>query len=404
MTLTQSIAPSFLLLALSIALSACERREPLVVAWTFNEPAVEISKLLAIELESDFIVTTRQFNDAAEITDAVKRGEVDLAIIEEPSQPISGVQVLQALFPSVLHVLAKPTIDDSQTIAKAVKGHNVYAGPPGGTGHEIVKLLVNQKVFPPRDQFNLLESVFDADPDIFIVFGGILSQDALERLTEFRLISLGAVEDYGRGSWAEGVTLRSPNIQPFIIPQGLYPGIGNESTLSLSVQSLLVTHPGLSEEAAYTVLSKVEEFIAQIRGIYSLAGRQMSHSDGTSFNLASHRGVLRYEQREAPGFLERYAELLAFLVTAILALSSLFIALLRMRKQARKDRIDVYFNQLLELRSELHNKSRSGVEINTAVTQLQHTVTQLVSDERISADSAFVGFLELSNQVLDESR
>lgn len=404
MTLTRSIAPSFLLLALSIALSACERREPLVVAWTFNEPAVEISKLLAIELESDFIVTTRQFNDAAEITDAVKRGEVDLAIIEEPSQPISGVQVLQALFPSVLHVLAKPTIDDSQTIAKAVKGHNVYAGPPGGTGHEIVKLLVNQKVFPPRDQFNLLESVFDADPDIFIVFGGILSQDALERLTEFRLISLGAVEDYGRGSWAEGVTLRSPNIQPFIIPQGLYPGIGNESTLSLSVQSLLVTHPGLSEEAAYTVLSKVEEFIAQIRGIYSLAGRQMSHSDGTSFNLASHRGVLRYEQREAPGFLERYAELLAFLVTAILALSSLFIALLRMRKQARKDRIDVYFNQLLELRSELHNKSRSGVEINTAVTQLQHTVTQLVSDERISADSAFVGFLELSNQVLDESR
>ena len=198
--------------------------------------------------------------------------------------------------------------------------------------------------------------------------------------------------------------MRSPNIQPFIIPQGLYPGIGNESTLSLSVQSLLVTHPGLSEEAAYTVLSKVEEFIAQIRGIYSLAGRQMSHSDGTSFNLASHRGVLRYEQREAPGFLERYAELLAFLVTAILALSSLSIALLRMRKQARKDRIDVYFNQLLELRSELHNKSRSGVEINTAVTQLQHTVTQLVSDERISADSAFVGFLELSNQVLDESR
>jgi hypothetical protein len=396
------------IMAVSIIIAACDTRKPLVIGLTPNEPAGEISQLLANKLNTDFLVTTRQYKDAAEITEAIRTGVVDLAIIEEPSQATADMHVLSALFPSVLHVLVKPSvapnIDGNQTIFDVVRGRKVYAGPPGGAGYELVQMLIRQQVFPPRDQFVLLDSVFEAEPDIFTVFGGVLTQEALQRLSAYRLVSLGSVSNYGRGSWAEGVALRSPHIQPFIIPAGLYPNIGMQATLSLSVQSLLVTHPSLSDEAAYLVLQKIEDLMAQIRGIYPLANRMTTHPNGTSFTLASHSGALRYEQREAPGFLERYAELLAFIVTVFLALSSLFIALLRMRKQARKDRIDIYFEQLLTLRKSINDESLLKHDVENAVIELQHTVTQLVSKERINADSAFVGFIELSNQILKESR
>ncbi len=397
---------SLLLLAL-LLLGACEKRQQLTIGWSTVEPAGEISKTIAQELADEFIIEEKPFASAAELSEAVANGEVDLAILEEPPQAQADLFVLRAMFPSVLHVLAKPDLgarnEGVNSISDLVRGRSVFAGRPGGAGYSLVQLLIELNIFPPVDEFNLLESIFDAEADILVVFGGILSQANLQRLQSYRLISLGNVNEYGRGSWAEGVALRSPNIQPFIIPEGLYPGLGDDATLSLSVRSLLVTHAGLSDQTAYNLLMRIDELMAQIRSIYPLAGRQQANSEAISFNLATHPGAIRYEQREAPGFLERYAETLAFIVTLLLALSSLLLALIRMRKQARKDRIDVYFEEIMKLREEIHTvENKSGV--TEKIVALQHKVTTLVSDERIAADNAFIGFLELSNQVLEESR
>lgn len=393
----------------TIILTGCEQREPLTLGALATEPAREMSQQLANELNNHFLITTQSFDSPAQLIVALQASEVDLAIIEEPPQPLPDLQVLRSMFPSVLHVLSKPdlltpTNSKPRSIANAVRGHSVYAGPPGGAGHALLQLLVDQGIFPPREEFKLFESVFDGDSDIYIVFGGILSQNALERLKGYKLVSLGAVSELGKGSWAEGVALRSPNIQPFVIPGGLYPGIADDATLSLSVQSLLVTHPKLSVQAAYKVLATVDELMAGLRSIYSLAGRSPQASDEISFNLPTHKGGLRYQQREKPGFFERYAELLAFSITLALALSSLLVALLRLRKQAKKDRIDIYFEELLKFRASLLAGESERQEISQKTIELQHRVTGLVSDERISADSAYVGFLALSNQVLKECR
>ena len=92
------------------------------------------------------------------------------------------------------------------------------------------------------------------------------------------------------------------------------------------------------------------------------------------------------------------------MVTALLALSSLIVALIRIRRQARKDRIDVYFQALLKIRQQIVEAEIPKNELHDQIIELQHTVTNLVSEERISADNAFVGFIELSNQILQETR
>jgi hypothetical protein len=396
------------MLGLALALVAgCERRPPLSVGLPPSEPAGEISQLIASDLNTNFDISTQQFASTTELISALRLGQIDIAIIEEPATPSMDIKVLRPLFPSVLHVLVKPDIlrqpADKLDIFNLVKGQKVFAGQPGSAGHSLVNMLVSQRVFPAQSEFTLLDSVFGPEPDIIVVFGGIMEQTAQQRLNEYRLISLGSIDNFGRGSWAEGVALRSPNIQPFIVPEGLYPALSDQPTVSLAVRSLLVTHPQLDDEIAYTIMQRTGNLTAQMRSIYPLAGQQL-HDSGRelSLNLNTHPGAIRYLQREAPGFFERYAELFALLITVIVAASSLLIALLRVRNKAKKDRIDIYFDELLNLRDALTNSTLGGQEAFDKVLELQSKVTRLVSDERIAADSSFVGFITLSNQVLQE--
>lgn len=398
-----------LAVGLLIQISACNQRSTIVVGTGAIEPATEISTLIAQELNSEFDVTLRQFASLDELTEAIERAEVDLGIIEEPTSPNNKINVLSALYPSALHVLVKPSIFDGATdkldIVNLVKGRSVFAGPLGSAGRSLVEMLVEQRVFPPLSEFTLLESVFGEDADILVVFGGILAENDLRRLGEYRLFSLGAIDDFGRGSWAEGVSLRSPNIQPFIIPQGLYPELARQATVSLAVRSLLVTHTRLSDETAYAIMQEVSTLMSQIRSIYPLAGQQISgFGNEVSLNLNTHPGAIRYQQRESPGFFERYAELIALLITGFVGLSSLLIAFLRNRNQARKDRIDIYFDELLKIRGAVGNSTETNRKLFNQVLELQSKVTRLVGDERISADSSFVAFITLSNQVLNECR
>lgn len=393
----------------ALLVTACDREVQLQIGWTGVEPSAEISQLIADQLDSSerYAVVGKQFADTNELTTALANHEVDLAILEQPSSPDGDFTALISLYPSVLHVLAKPgmasKVDAGAYLTDVIRGKALYAGPPGSAGHTFVLQLVAYGVLPNKADFQLLDSPFDDDPDVYVVFGGILSADAVKRLKGFELVGLGNVEELGMGSWVEGIALRFPNLEPAIIPKGLYQEIGHKPTLSLAVQSLLVASSDLSEDVAYDITQRVSQNMAEIRAIYPLAGAQnVLQGDNDAVNLATHPGAVRYFERDAPGYLERYAETLAFLLTAVVALTSLAVGLVRMRRQAKKDRIDVYLDKILELRTALHDRNVAAQDIGQSVRELQSTVASLVVEERIAADSSFVGFLSLSNQLLKE--
>lgn len=399
----------FLLLA-ALATAACETNEELVIGWVPVEPSAQISSLIASDLNevSNYSVSSELFEDSNALTAALRDGRIDLAIIEQPDAPTMDFSALVSLYPSVLHVIAKPGMADIESdeayLRGVIVGHSLYAGPPGSAGYTLVKRLVADGVLPEQSKFTLLDSPLGEDPDVYVVFGGILSADALRRLQGFELVGLGDVSELGKGSWVEGIAIRFPNLDPTIIPQGLYQGIGEKATLTLSVQSLLVSRPGLAEKTAYDITRRVTKKLPEIRAIYPLAGTRAAYqSNDAPLNLPRHPGAARYFERDAPGYLERYAELLAFLLTAIVALTSLTVAVVRMRRQAKKDRIDIYFDQVIELRQALDAAELDAKEASRKIKALQAKVSKLVVEERIAADSSFVAFIELSNQVLHEA-
>ena len=84
-----------------------------------------------------------------------------------------------------------------------------------------------------------------------------------------------------------------------------------------------------------------------------------------------------------------------------MALTSAGVAIIRLRRQAKKDRIDAYFSKLLAFR-EASQDGATDPQTEQQIRNLQSQVTELVVAERIQADAAYLAFLSLSDQVIRE--
>ncbi len=385
------------------ALIGCEQRPSLELAWPPEEPAAEMSKILAEVLHAEFAVSTSQFANHEVLYDALVAEQIDIAIVEQHDLPDPDLSAIGYLYPSVLHVLSK-RCDAPTSILDVVSSGSIYPGPKGSAGHRLLAELAQEKVIPPLAQLQILDSPFGQDPDVLMVFGGILSADALGRLGGYCVASLGAAEKLGTGTWVEGLAYRFPRLRPFVIPAGLYPGFNDNPVLTLAVPSILVVNNKLPDASAYRVAELLEQFKNRFVSVYPLAAdnisnERMSHSG----NIPMHPGAQRFIDRDKPTFLERYAELLAFVVTLIVALTSAGVWVMRVRGQSKKDRLDRYYARLVEVRGSFAEGSDPAAVVEEIV-QLQNEVTGLVVDERVSADAALVAFYSLSNQILQEAR
>ena len=373
------------------------------------EPAASISGEMMTALESDFRVSGHQFFESETMMLALQGGDIDIAIIEQVSEPIEGLAAILPIYPSVLHILIGPDLMDERTeiedFHSFLLSGSVDHGRIGSASYNLLERLGEHGVGPDIEDLILHDEDSGQMPDIRVLFGGILTQEAITDFQDYRLASLGKLEELGQGALVEGLSLRFPNIEPFIIPKALYPQLASEAALSLSIPSLLVARSDLPESDVYAVAHSVTRQVSTIRSIHPLAySRETMLQPNRDYVLPLHQGALDLIERHEPGLLERYAEVLALALTLVIASSSLILGILRSRAQARKDRIDVYFSKLLELRTQMADSSLPELEVMEAVSRLQAVVTNLVVEERVAADSAYVSFIALSNQILQEAQ
>ena len=387
---------------LLLLLGGCEATPGLRFGASTEEPNPRIVEALAAGLGDDFDVGVTSIAGQGDLIAAIQARRLDFAIIEQPSGSLEQLSAVIPLYPSVLHVLVRRELFDCAAPARLsdiVRLGSVYAGPQGSTGYALLNSLAQAGWLPTMGSIELLQSAFGRVPDVFVQFGGILSADATRRLAGYCLVSLGDAAQLGNGAWAEGISYRFPHLRPMILPGGLYPQLSQRPTLTLAVTSLLVTHPQQDVDTVYDVIAHVKESASAINGIYPLAGDMILNPNEPLLTLPTHLGAQRYQQRNAPTFLERYAELFAFFITALVALSSAGVFLVRNRRQAKKDRLDTYFDALLALRAQSGDAQARAAQVR----ELQQRVTELVVRERIQADSAYVAFVLLSNRLLEEA-
>lgn len=384
-----------------MALCSCAAQAQLVLGVHTEEPAPTIAQLLTQIQPDDQAITVRAFDDVVSLGEELASGAIDLALLEGIGSNTRDVTLVADLYPSVLHILYRGD-QTPATVAELLEARTTWAGAPGGIGHRLVQSLAADFGLPP-DGLQLLDDPWSQEPDVYFIFGGILEADALSRLQGFRLFSLGAAATLMHGSVAEGVSLRYPQLQPFVLPAQLYPALNDDAALTLSISTLLVARAGLDEAVVYDLAMAVAQIAPQIAARYPLAGLpRMNQQDNASRELVLHPGSRRYRDRDLPGFVERNVDVLGLWITVILTVGSGLLAWRRHRQQSRKDRLDGHYQKLLQLRAGLKGGGDKQLAAE-AVRASQAEVMALVMEERIDADVALVAFLSLSNQLLAEA-
>lgn len=403
------ILRGMILLCACLIVGCDQSNQRLDIVVSAEEPSFTIAKSIEQILEEhSFDVELTQVESREDIIDALK-AQNTLGLVEEPNTASTHLATVVPLYPSVLHVLYDPTVVvDTSSITKLLTGYSIYAGPKGSASQTLLFNLLDQWAIK-RDQPIILDNPWQRVPDINFIFGGLLSDKSLTDLSNYRLYDFMPA-DTSQGSYVGGIVLRNHNLRKFIIPNGTYRNIGEGKKETLAIRTILAANASLQENLAYDIYRILEANSEQLAQSYPLVRNELhSNLSPSDFILRFHEGSRRYIARDQPTFVERCAEVLAFFLTLLVALTSAFFALLKYRAQKRKDHMDVYYNQLLDCRKNYFAEdahTRIGAEdrlrLMKEVRGIQATVFELVIDERLDANEALVVFINFSNHILNE--
>lgn len=393
------------MLGLLLCVSACGGdRESLTLLAPTELPARPVAEAIADQLANDSLRLEVVPNDDAEqVVAALVSGEADLGIIEEPAGRIDQLRTVVPLYPSILHVAYRAGRDASN-FDELVSGQNVYAGPFGGAAWRLFRQLAADAGLSDKD-YGLLPDPWSIDPDVFFVVGDLLEPAALTRLDGYQMFSFGDAEKLGSGTRAEGLALKHPNVKPFILPEGLYGEFNPSAVLTLATRTLLVANDNLDPNVAYLIARQLIENAHDVASEYHLVMTELNESiDTSSLSLPLHRGARIFVNKDEPSVFERYAEVAGVGITILALLVSAMLAVLRMTRSRRKDRIDVFYRRVLDARRALRKctDAEQRMQLETDVMAIQEEVLELLMAERLNVDESLTLFLDLSNRVLGE--
>lgn len=339
--------------------------------------------------------------------DAIAAGEADIALVSNHLPFRDDIATVMPLYPTVLHIARRSGLPagldaPERPLLLALRGVSVFAGPEGSASRYLFR-RVSQRIGLNEDIVRYVDDPSD-NPDVIIVFAPI-SQDVVDVLGDYALVSMGTPGEMGSGSTVDAATLLNPTFMPFIIPEGVYGRSMTEPVVTIAVDKMLVTRRDLDPTAVYDLIDEIVRLrpalSANRPGLFNdLSG----DFDASRSTFVVHSGAQDYLRRTAPTVYERYSGVAEVLVTAMVALASASFAGVRLYRVKRKNRIDRYYAAMIEIRKSLRSvmTEEERQEALSRVRALQDEAFDLLVNEKLAADESFVILMTLSNEVLHQ--
>jgi TRAP transporter TAXI family solute receptor len=337
------------------------------------------------------------------------KGEVDLCLVQNDLPRGESGRAVTALYEEVLHVIIK---DENKTLSD-LAGATVSIGPEGG-GTETLAIALfkqfgisNNLVQWRRESLREgLISLREGEAEAVCVVTGIgnaLVSEAL-RKGDLNLLHLGKKP-------AANLSLAYPFIHHAEIPSGAYPieagkGLPREKLPTIGTDVILACSSDLSDSAALQLTKSLNE------GRGSLAVRQPLLAQLTCPTLPHHQfplheGTRQYYERDEPTFIQNWSEPIALLVSLLAVAWGIGVTLRELFLQRRKNGLDVYFEQVDEITSELV-KGTEPERIQAIASKLhdiRRQTTRKLMAEELAANESFVIFqrqLHTAQQMVNE--
>lgn len=178
----------------------------------------------------------------------------------------------------------------------------------------------------------------------------------------------------------------------------VYGDFSKEPILTISNDVVLVCRKDLDELLVFDLAQLIHENKQAFNGISPLLYHGISEEyDVQNWAFSLHPGARKYLERDMPSYFERNSNLMGIAFTIMFALISGSFTFYNLRKIRKKNRIDTYYEQLVNIRlkiSHLDKKDEVENEINTVKLLQNGTIGSLV-EEGLSANDSFIVFLKL---------
>lgn len=393
----------FLFVAL-ISFNSCnEEKVKLKLIYSTDEPLGDIAKTLKDVLERndkfeiELIIGEGSFSNL----DSLVQESADLTIVENHMPFELGVESLLPLYPQILHIFytSEEEITDFKTL---VYGKKIFIGQEGSGTYRFMKdLFVFFKL--DNSKFEITNNPFDND--VYCGFTDIIKPEYLAGFESFKLFSFGDIENYGKGSVAEGISLTYPQVRPFIIPNKTYGKLTHDPILTLATDAVLICRSGIPEDITYQISKTIFRDHQEFTSISPLIYIDMRENfDRDKLNYPLNNGSRIYLDRAEPNIFERYAELAGVLFSVAIALISALISLSKWRGQRKKDRVDVFYKELMDIKNDLPNVNnvQAGVAKIKEIKATQDKAFKMLIDEQLTADESFRIYMELSKETIND--
>jgi TRAP-type uncharacterized transport system substrate-binding protein len=334
--------------------------------------------------------------------DALIADEADLALVENNVPFARGIRAILPVFESVLHIAGRDSYyaEDEQ---RSLENADFYIANRSSAGETFVKLVMQREGFD-QDQYQISSEFEEGVTDFIIYFGPINPGNTSWLKSGFSLMSMDDQLNPSRKFYEEGIGYSAPGMKPKIIPALTYDLAGNEEAiLTVSVETLLVTRKDVPESVIYELTRTFLEQKPRLTAIapHLFAGINESF-DPLDLNFPLHQGARSYLERDDPSFIERYAETINMMVYVSFLLISAFLAFARWREHKKKDRVDVFYKRVFEIRDGMSDHSSS--ERLSALNDIEREAFESLIKEKLSANESFRIFTDLLARTRDEIR
>ena len=335
--------------------------------------------------------------------DSLSKGSVDIALVENYVNYQPGLSSAFLVYSEVLHIFFREEIDGSSFESLMYSGP-VYIGREESPTYNLMMDLIDFYGLD-TDRIDVTFSMNQAG--VVVELTNLFTLETLKNHEGYRLFSFDQVENLGNASIVEGIALKYPRMSPFVIPQKSYWGYTEDPIVTLAVDLVMLVRSGLLEvtvnDFTKTMLRNRQVFTSIDPLLFD--GLREDFNQGI-LNIPLHEGARTFLDRDEPSFLERYAELGGVILSIVIALFSGIVSLTKWQAQKKKDKIDEFYEDLMNIKNAIPkiNQISTAIEKVNRVQASQNKAFEMLIAEKLVANDSFRIYMELSKETINELR
>lgn len=377
--------------------------------------AVEFEKMIEEHLPN-IGVQVQGSAGSVENVKLLNSGEAQLALVQNDILGSADLRTVAPLHRDYLHFLVRK--DAGISGFRGLEGKAVATGLDGSGSLPIVEALIEYFSISEETKIQKMSvndgitSLMEGQSDALLLILGFRAPAIMKVIEEASDEIEFAIIPEIEVDALEGFRLSYPICETIDLPPFAYGEEPKQSVPTLAIQSLLVAHKDVPEQIIRPVTEVLFAHRSELIHQHPAAAQMTESFSESSVSFPIHPGARQYFSRDEPGFIIRYAEAMAFVLSLLLASYGLFTATKKWISQKQKDRIDDYYILVESYISRLEKKDNPLSEpeiaiISRSVKDIRHAAYSLLAGEKLIPDASFRIFqhlLEQCEQLIREVR